>query len=76
MWLLADLEVSFQQSLDIFIGSILSQSCLEILQLVQKSIQTLAKLETQNKNNISHVFFYVAYILLRAVRDLYLAGLD
>lgn len=50
VWLLADLEVSFQQSLDVFIGSILSQSCLEILQLVQKSIQTLAKLKTQNTN--------------------------
>lgn len=46
MWVLADLEVSFQQSLDIFVRSVLSQPCLEVLQLVQKSIQTLAKLET------------------------------
>lgn len=51
MWsaLQSDLEISFQQSLDIFIGGILSQSCLEVLQLVQKSIQTLTELETPTR---------------------------
>lgn len=39
-----DLEVSFKQPLDILVGGILSESCLEVLQLVQKSIQTLTKL--------------------------------
>lgn len=50
MWesLQPDLEISFKQLLDIFIGGILSQSCLEVLELIQKGIQTLAELETQN----------------------------
>lgn len=43
---LSNLQVSFKQPLDIFVGSILPQSSLEVLQLVQKSIQTLTKLQT------------------------------
>lgn len=56
MWsaLQSDLEISFQQPLDIFIGGILSQSCLEVLQLIQKSIQTLAELEQKNINTNQH----------------------
>lgn len=50
----SDLEISFKQSLDIFIGGILSQSCLEVLELIEKSIQTLAELETQNTNMNQH----------------------
>lgn len=79
VWLLADLEVSFQQSLDVFIGSILSQPCLEILQLVQKSIQTLAKLKTQkHKHKLSNFFSsciqYSIHWWPWGIR--YLAGLD
>lgn len=50
----SDLQVSFKQSLDIFIGGILSQSCLEVLELIQKSIQTLAELETRNTDMNQH----------------------
>lgn len=76
-WMLADLEVSFKQSLDIFVGSVLSQSCLEVLQLVQKSIQTLAKLETQHKTQAKQCFLilYTLFInVLMAVGHLLPCG--
>ena len=43
---MSDLHVALKQPLDVFVGGVLAESCREVLQLVQKSIQTLTQLWT------------------------------
>lgn len=49
---ISNLQVSFEQPLHILIGCVLSQSCLEVFQLVQQSIETLTELRTQTQQQL------------------------
>ena len=47
---MSDLHVALQQPLDVFVGGVLAQTRREVLQLVQKSVQTLTQLWTTTQN--------------------------